>query len=276
MRLVFAGLRKLRTRTASWVALIIAALLVGSMIWLIGVSISLSTNTSGYDRETLEWFVKFPGAYDAVTALVFAYAGLVAMIYVAAVAGTEWSWGTLKVAVMRGESRTRYTLATFGSVALALLVGQLVVFGAGILGAILGGLSAGVPIGSFADGDALPHLAALLVRCWIAVCCLSAVAYAIAMAAKNQMAGVGVVIGLYVASLFVPLFLPRDVQKILEYLPFGAASDAIGLNAPPSAGTGAGASIAIEPNLALVVTAVWIVGSLAVAALATERAEISG
>jgi hypothetical protein len=66
------------------------------------------------------------------------------------------------------------------------------------------------------------------------------------------------------------------VQKILEYLPFGAASDAIGLNAPPSAGTGAGASIAIEPNLALVVTAVWIVGSLAVAALATERAEISG
>jgi hypothetical protein len=275
MRLFFAGVRKLRTRTASWVALIVAVLLVGLMIFLVGWSASLPSSTTATERETLEWFVRFPGAYDAVAIFAFEYAGFVAMIYVAAVAGTEWTWGTLKVAVMRGESRTRYSLATFGSVALLLLVGALAVFAAGILGAVCGALAAGVPVQGFTDGDALPHLASLFVRCWIALCCISAVAYAIAMVAKNQMAGVGAVIGLYIASVFV-IALPKSLREIFEYLPFSAAGDAIGIIGPPSAGPAGGSSIAIEPNLALLVAGVWIAGSLAVAALTTERAEIAG
>jgi hypothetical protein len=220
--------------------------------------------------------VTFPSAYDAICALVFAYAGLVAMIYVTAVAGTEWTWGTLKVAVMRGESRSRYAVATFGSLALALLVAEIVVFAAGILGAIAGAAAAGVPLRGFTDGDAMPHLAALLIRCWIAVCCLCAVAYAIAMVAKNQMAGVGVVIGLYIAGVFAPLAMPENVRRVLEYLPFGAAGDAIGMIGPPGTGASVGSTIVLEPNLALVITLAWIVGSLAVAAWTTERAEIGG
>jgi hypothetical protein len=275
MRLVFAGLRKLRTRTASWVALIVGALLVGLFIFLVGWSASLPSSGTANERETLEWFVRFPGAYDAVTIFAYEYGGFVAMIYVAVVAGTEWTGGTLKVAVMRGESRTRYTMATFGSVALLLLVGELVIFAAGMLGAVGGALAAGVPVQGFTDGDALPHLASLLIRCWIALCCISAVAYAIAMVAKNQMAGVGTVIGLYVASVFV-IALPRSVREVFEYLPFSAAGDAIGIIAPPSANTAGGPSITIEPNLALLVAVVWIAGSLAVAALTTERAEIGG
>jgi hypothetical protein len=200
----------------------------------------------------------------------------VAMIFVTAVAGTEWTWGTLKVAVMRGESRSRYALATFGSLAVILLVAEIVVFAAGFLGAVTGAMAAGIPLRGFTDGDALPHLASLLVRCWIAVCCLSAVAYAIAMVAKNQMAGVGVVIGLYIAGVFAPLALPENVQRVVEYLPFGVAGDAIGLIGPPGAAGSVNNAIAIEPNLALVITLAWIVGSLAVAALATERAEIGG
>ena len=43
--------------------------------------------------------------------------GLVAVIYGAAIAGSEWSWGTLKNAVARGESRTRYMLGTFAAIA---------------------------------------------------------------------------------------------------------------------------------------------------------------
>jgi hypothetical protein len=278
MRLVLAGFRKLRTRTASIVATIVAALLVGLLELVIGWSMSLPSEStaSANSRQTLAWFVTFPGAYDAIFALVFGYAGLAAMIYVAAVAGTEWTWGTLKVAVMRGESRSRYALATFGSLAIALGVGVLVAFLAGVLGAIGGALAAGLPLQGFTDGDALPHLAALLVRGWIAVCCISAVAYAITMVAKNQMAGVGTVIGVYLAAVFVPIFMPEALRRALEYQPFSVASDAIGLNGPPGTAATTGSAVAVEPNLALVVTLVWLVGSLAVAALATERAEITG
>jgi ABC-type transport system involved in multi-copper enzyme maturation permease subunit len=278
MRLVLAGLRKLQTRTASIVALIVAALLVGLLIFLIGWSMTLpagSAANSANSRETLAWFVTFPGAYDAIFALVSGYAGLAAMIYTAAVAGTEWSWGTLKVAVTRGESRTRYVVATFGSLAIALLIGVVVTFLAGMVGAIGGAIVAGVPLRGFADGDALPHLASLLVRCWIAVCCICAVAYAIAMLFKNQMAGVGMVIGVYLVAVFVPVFLPESVRQVIEYQPFSIASDAIGLIAPPSATAGTGARVSVESNLALLVTLAWIVASLLVAAVATERAEIT-
>jgi hypothetical protein len=275
MNLVLAGVRKLRTRTASRVALIVAALLVGLLIFLVGWSSSLSTTTTT-NRETLEWFVKFPGAYDAIAAVLFVYGGLVAVIYVAAVAGTEWTWGTLKVAIMRGESRSRYAVATFGSLALALLVAQLIVFLAGAAGAACGALAAGVPLQGFTDGDAVPHLASLLVRGWIALCCVCAVSYAVAMVAKNQMAGVGTVIGLYFGFMFAPLFLPDVLRRALEYLPFSAASDAIGMGPAPGSAEAASATIALEPNLALLVALAWIVGSLAVAALTTERAEIGG
>jgi ABC-type transport system involved in multi-copper enzyme maturation permease subunit len=280
MRLMLAGFRKLRTRTASIVAVIVAALLVGMLEFVIGWSMSLpSASVNASNREAMAWFVTFPGAYDAIVILVFGYAGLAAMIYTAAVAGTEWSWGTLKVAVMRGESRTRYALATFGSLALALLAGVLVAFLAGVLGAIGGALAAGIPVRGFTDGDALPHLAALLVRGWIAICCISAVAYAIAMVAKSQMAGVGAVIGLYLASIvggIASLVLPESVRRVLEYQPFSIAGDAIGITGSPSSGGAASNAAAVEPNLALAVTLVWLVASLVVAALATERAEITG
>jgi ABC-2 type transport system permease protein len=55
--------------------------------------------------------VTFPGAYDlGCSTFIIGLGGLFAMIYGAAIAGSEWSWGTLKSAVARGESRVRYML----------------------------------------------------------------------------------------------------------------------------------------------------------------------
>ncbi len=54
--------------------------------------------------------VTFPGAYDLTVALILGIGGLLAVTYGGAIAGSEWTWGTLKAAVARGESRTRYTM----------------------------------------------------------------------------------------------------------------------------------------------------------------------
>ncbi len=56
--------------------------------------------------------VTFPGAYAVMVSLILGIGGLLAVTYGAAIAGSEWAWGTLKAAVARGESRTRYTVAT--------------------------------------------------------------------------------------------------------------------------------------------------------------------
>ncbi len=271
MTLVLAGLRKLRTRTASLVGLLVAVVLVAIEFVAVGATYRSST-TPADQKATYDWLLTFPSAYDAVISLVFGLGGLVAMIYVAAVSGTEWSWGTLRVAVARGESRSRYVLATFASIAILLLIGTLAVFAAGVLSAVAGASLAGLPLSGLTDGPALTETALKLVRCWAAIVGLSAVAYAAAMVARSQMAGIGAVIGFFIGSAFAPLILPDAIKEIFKYLPFSATGDAIGIQGPSGV---APTSTALDPGVALLVTLAWLVGSLGVAALATEAAEIT-
>ena len=63
--------------------------------------------------------------------MIIGIGGLLAVTYGAAIAGSEWAWGTLKSAVARGESRTRYTLLGYAAVALFTLFGLLGAFLAG-------------------------------------------------------------------------------------------------------------------------------------------------
>lgn len=61
----------------------------------------------------------------------------------------------------------------------------------------------------------------------------------------------------------------------MKYLPFSAANAV--LATPDGAPGGGGGQLpALEPNIALLVVAAWLVGALMVAALFTERAEIAG
>ncbi|MGA3058479.1 MAG: hypothetical protein ABSE70_10675 [Candidatus Limnocylindrales bacterium] len=272
MTLVLAGVRKLRTRSASLVALLIAVALVAIEFVVVGATYRSSTMPAD-QTATYDWMLTFPSAYDAVISFVFVFGGLVGMIYVAAVSGTEWSWGTLSVAVARGESRSRYVLATFASVAIILLVGVLAVFAAGVLAAAAGAALASLPLNGLTDGSALTQTALKLARCWVAVVGLSSVGYAAVMVARSQMAGIGAIIGFYIGSAVAPLFLPDAIKEIFKYLPFSSSGDLIGIQGPQSGG--ATMSPVLDPNFALVVTLAWLAGSLAIAALATERAEIT-
>jgi hypothetical protein len=76
-------------------------------------------------------------------------------------------------------------------------------------------------------------------------------------------------IGLYIGETFAGIFLP----DIVKYLPFNVATASVATGKT----TGGGEQIAaVDANTAIVLVVVWLIGSLAVAALFTERAEISG
>ena len=275
MSLAIVGLRKFWTRTATFVSVLVAAALVALEFVLVGVGYrSASSGTSGLDKPTVTWLLTFPTAFEAVISIIFAFFGLVALIYVATAAGSEWSWGTLKVAVTRGESRWQYTVATFASLTIVLLVGMLITFLAGIVAVVIGASIAGLAVGNPADPLALGGVLVKLVRCWIALAGLTSVGYAVAMVAKSQMAGIGTVIGYFIASIFAPALLPDIVKEIFKYLPFSAAGDSIGIAGPPTSGPPS--AVGLDPNVALLITVGWLIGCLAVASISVERAEISG
>lgn len=272
MRLYRSGLRKLRRRMATWVTFG----LLGGLLALILIAVGATANrpgATGPQRLAALTLVTFPGAYDAILSFILGLGGLFAVIYGAAIAGSEWSWGTLKNAVARGESRSKYALLTFGSIATIVAVGLLFAFVVGLIAAVISANLASVSTAGLTDGATIGRLPVNLVKGWIAIVEEGALGFAIATVARSQLAGIGAGIALYFGETFARLFLP----DIVKFLPFSVAQASVSGGTTGGGFGGGGQQLAqLEPNLAFVLVIVWLVGALAVAAIFTERAEITG
>jgi ABC-2 type transport system permease protein len=269
VRLFVADLRKLIRRPASVISLGLLIGLLALIFLAVGATARQAAAEEGGAAALL--LLTFPGAYTLIISFLLGLGGLFAVIYGAAVAGSEWNWGTLKTAVARGESRTRYQMSMFAAVALLIGVGLLVAFAAGVLVAVVGAGLAGVSTGGISDATAIGRLPELLGRAWLAVVEEGAIGFAIATLARSQLAGIGAGIGLYFGEQFASIFLPNIVQ----YLPFDAATAVVAVS-DEAFGGGGGLATRLDPNTALLVVIAWLLGSLVVASLFTERAEISG
>lgn len=269
MRLFIADLRKLIRRPASFISLGLLIGLLALIFLAIGATARQTSEAQGGEAALL--LVTFPGAYTLIISFLLGLGGLFAVIYGAAIAGSEWNWGTLKSAVARGESRSWYQLALFAAIALLIGVGLLICFVVGVAVALVGAVLASVSTSGLSDATALGRLPELLGRAWLAVIEEGAIGFAIATLARSQLAGIGAGIALYFGEQFASLFLPNVVQ----YLPFDAAGAVVAVSGE---GFGGGGQLAtrLDPNAALLVVMAWLVGSLVVTALFTERAEISG
>ena len=274
MRLFFSGLRKLARRPATWVTVGLLIGLLALIILAVGAGVngrSLRTNgsASGTDARLL---VTFPGAYDRILQFITGLGGLFAIIYGAAIAGSEWSWGTLKSAVARGESRVRYMLTSYVSVAVMIAFGILLTFAVGVVAAIIGAHLAGVSTGGLGDSATLGGLPERLAKGWFAIVEEGALGFAIATLARSQLAGIGAGIAFYFGEGFAGIFLP----DIVKYMPFSVANASLVTSSDSTAGMFGGGASALPADQALVFVGVWLVGALVVAALFSDRAEISG
>ncbi|MBI3744958.1 MAG: hypothetical protein HY264_00230 [Chloroflexi bacterium] len=267
MRIFVAGIRKLLRRPATFVTL---GLLVGLLgLILIAVSATAGQRTGRAAQESL-LLVTFPGAYSLILSFILGLGGLFAVIYGAAIAGSEWTWGTLKAAVARGESRSGYQLLSFAAIVVMVGVGLVLALAAGVVVAIIGANIAGVSTAGLNDTETLGKMPELMARAWLAIVEEGALGFAIATLARSQLAGIGAGIGVYFGEQFASIFLP----DIVKYLPFNAATAVVATSG--TGGPGGGAIARLEPNVALLVVVAWLMGALLVTAIFTERAEISG
>jgi ABC-type transport system involved in multi-copper enzyme maturation permease subunit len=273
VRIFVASLRKLVRRPASFVIL---GILIGLLsLILIAVAATASQPGAPADQRAGLLLVTFPGAYTSILSFILGLGGLFAVIYGAAIAGSEWTWGTLKAAVARGESRSRYQLLSFAAIALMIGIGMLIAFGAGIVVAVIGANIAGVSTEGLSDAETLGTIPELLGRGWLAIVEVGALGFAIATLARSQLAGIGAGIAFFFGEQFATIFL-SDI--VVQYMPFNAANAVVATTGEGGfSGGGGGPVIAsLEPNEALLVVVAWLIGSLVVATLFTERAEISG
>jgi hypothetical protein len=270
VRLFVATLRKLVRRPATFVTF---GLLIGLMALIfLAVGATAKQQPNAAARESALLLVTFPGAYTFLISFILGLGGLFGVIYGAAIAGSEWTWGTLKAAVARGESRSRYQLWSAAAIAVMLGVGLLGAFLAGIVVAVVGAGLAGVSTSGLGDSTTLGQLPELLGRGWFAMIEEGILGFTIATIARSQLAGVGVGIAVYFGEQFATIFLP----DVVKYLPFHAAN-AVVATTGGELGSGGGAQLArLDPNAALLVVGAWLVAALVVTAMVTEQAEISG
>jgi ABC-2 type transport system permease protein len=273
MRLFVSALRKLSRRLATYLTF---GLLAGLLALIIVAVAASGGRGQGNGPANPLAIVTFPGAYDLILSFILGLGGLFAVVYGAAIAGSEWTWGTLKTVVARGESRSRYVVATFAAIAVVAGVGLLVSFGIGVVAAALGATIAKVPLDGIGNADALGRLPEHFLRGWVAIVMEGSIGFAIATLARSQLAGIGAGIAFYFGESFASLFLP----DVVKYLPFNLANAAVGSGGGFGGGGGGGgaaaASTPLSADLALVLVAAWLIGSIVVAAGFTERAEITG
>lgn len=275
MRIFGSSVRKLVRRPATWISL---GLLVGLLLLVflaVGATARQVPTRAGEAAAVL--IVTFPGAYDFVLSFILGLGGLVAVLYAGAIAGSEWGWGTFKSVVARGESRSRYLLATYAGIGVLLGAGLVVAFAAGVVAAVIGAIVAGVSTSGLSDAEALGGLPELLGRGWLSLVEQGALGFAIATIARSQIAGIGVGLGVYFGEQFATIFIP----DIVKFLPFHAAAAVVEISGAVTVDGGADGgpnSLAetLSPNEALVVVILWLLGALGVTALVAERAEISG
>ncbi len=240
MRLFVSGVRKLRRRLATWVTF---GLLAGLLV-LIMLAVGATANRVGAppaERAGVIALLTFPNAYESILSFILGLGGLFAVIYGAAIAGSEWTWGTLKNAVARGESRSRYILLSFGSIAFLIAIGLVVAFAIGVVAAIAGASLAHLSTGGLNDAATLGRLPQNMVRGWFAIIEEGALGFAIATLARSQLAGIGAGIALYFGETFAGIFLP----DIVKYLPFNVATASVVTGVRPTGGGfGGGATAA--------------------------------
>ena len=275
MRLVLDCLGRLARRPATWVSY---GLVLGLMVFVfvvIGATANSLPDSAGGGRAALS-LLTYPGAYDSVLAFLIGIGTLLAVVYGGAVAGSEWSWGTLKNAVARGESRAGYVTALFAAARHRARRGacrgdghrghrrrrrrhdgRAVDHGPrrrDVLGRTAGEVGA-----RLAGASSRRRLSASPSPPWRAA----------------QLAGIGVGIATYFAEQFSTIFFP----DIVKFLPFHAAEAVVNLSQSGSVGVGNGgaeAAARLAPDVALVVVLCWLVGALLVGALVTRRADITG
>ena len=274
MRLFLADLRKLARRPATWIIGLILIAIVSLFYLAIGASAGQAATDQ--QRAQLRALLSFPAAYYVVLSFILGLGGLLAVVYGSSVSGAEWAWGTLKVAVARGESRGRYMLAAFAAVALIVLVGLLLAFVVGLAMAAIAASIGGVGTAGIDDADTVRRLPELLAKGWLGMLEQAALGFAIGTVARSQLAGIGAGIALYFVETFAAIAFPNEVR----YLPFSVAGSLV--NAPEGSfggGGGGGGGPPVEPldpTLAIALVVAYLVAALVVTVVATERAEITG
>jgi ABC-type transport system involved in multi-copper enzyme maturation permease subunit len=261
MRLVAISLRKVTRRPAVLRTGLVLALLMGFVYLAVGASARALPET---EQASIAALLAFPGAYTELAGVLATFAGLAGAALGGAIAGSEWSWGTYRVAVARGVSRGGYVLGLAVALSVLAFVGFFALYLVGLVFVVVGNAVSGIGLGDPLGADALTRVPLVLAAGWLAIVMQTAIGFAVAFATRSQVAGIVVVVGLFFAEQFAVLIAPLELMRLA---PITGANTLIS-TAGQSGMTG-------ELVLPIAVTGLYLAAALVGAVVVARRAEVA-
>jgi len=287
MRLIRAELLKARRRTATYVVLAVALVLMGLTFVLVG---------EGFRFLGL---IEFPAMYAVIGQFAFGLGGLLAVVYSAAFVGADWNWGVVRNVIARGESRAGYLLAKAAALAILLALATLIIFAVGILMAYVTGLLYNIPVSSPLRGRGIQDLVENIVLGYPVLLQRAAIGLAVAVLFRSQLAGAVIGIVLYLGEAVITQILTlvsvgqnfangfgNGFEPIgpewYQYLPISIGGNVLnglpGAGATPGAGSGGFEGFFLRPvpfEIAFPAVLLYLAAAVVIGVLALQRQEIT-
>ena len=262
MRLLSSSILKLVRRPATRRSFLLLFAFLALIYFALGLSSRGAPDASS--RATIVSMLAFPGAQTGLATMLLIFGGMTGAAYGGAVAGSEWSWNTFRVALTRGESRIRYVLGLFVAVALLALIAWIVLFALGVVLILVAGALGGISGGNPVDVVNLGRLAVLVVSGGWAVLMEVAIGFSVAFVARSAVAGIAAVAGLFFVERFAELFLSAD---LLRFAPITAATNLV-----VTAGkTGLDSGLVLP----LAMTTVYLLLAVGLASVVARRSDVA-
>jgi ABC-type transport system involved in multi-copper enzyme maturation permease subunit len=288
MRLIGAELLKMRRRMMTYV-LLITLITVMSLVFLVigglaGAFFQQVGNGIGGELPA----IPFNSVYAITGELVFGLGSLLVIIYVGGLVGGDYSWGVLRNAFSRGESRIAYALAKAAALAIVVSIGVTIAFGIGALMVLGVATTARINLGNPFTADALTDLLKALGLGLLVLFERGAIGFAVSVVLRSQVAGIVVGVILYIAEPFISNILtlisligragfptgPSTTPHWSQFLPFSIGSSVLAEGHASMASFSAGLTPIVPIAQALPVLLAYGVIALALACLVMRRQEI--
>jgi len=203
MRLVAAELLKMRRRAMTYVLLITLVAVMAFVFLIVGTLVAATFSDVGDGFGERLPAVPFNAVYALAGDFVFGLGSLFVIIYTGGIVGGDYSWGVLRNAFSRGESRIKYALAKAAALAVVVTLGAVVAFVLGELMILLVAATAHFDLGSPFSGPALTDGLKAVGLGLLVLFERGAIGFAVTVLMRSQVAGIVVGVVLYIAEPFI-------------------------------------------------------------------------
>lgn len=289
MRLIAAELLKMRRRMMTYVLLITLITVMAFVFLVVGGLISslLSDLGGALGGEVPQ--LPFNTVYAICGDFVFGLGSLLVIIYTGGIVGGDYSWGVLRNAFSRGESRIAYALAKAAALAIVVAIGAAIAFVLGELMILLVAATAHFDLGSPVSGTALTDLGKAVGLGLLVLFERGAIGFAVTVLLRSQVAGIVVGVVLYIAEPFISgiattlsalgrLGFPTAAPEVhwSQFLPFSIGSSVLAEAHASLGSLSAGLSPIVPLAQSLPVLLIYGVAALALGCYVMRRQEIVG